>query len=188
MSSLTNLVKESQEQAAAPASSASNTIHELRTPLKPEDIRKLKKGDIVLLSGQMYTARDAAHKLMVQCLNDGKELPIELDGQVIYYTGPTPSKPGQVIGSAGPTSSYRMDAYTPALLPFGLRAMIGKGERSPEVMDELAKNDAVYLLAIGGTGALISQCIKKAEIVAYPELGPEAIHLLEVEKMRLIVA
>lgn len=160
---------------------------DLKIPLMDKDIFNLKAGDRITLSGIIYTARDAAHKRLVNLIQEGKELPIPLQGQVIYYVGPTPAKPGKVIGSAGPTTSYRMDPFAPALLQRGLKAMIGKGSRSEEVKEALREYKALYLAAVGGAAALISQSIKKSEIIAYPDLGAEAIRKLEVESFPLIV-
>ncbi|MCR4432832.1 MAG: Fe-S-containing hydro-lyase [Caldiserica bacterium] len=162
--------------------------YKLKTPLEKEDLARLKIGDKVLLSGKIYTARDAAHKRLVQLIKEGKELPIELEGQVIYYVGPTPPKPGQVIGSAGPTTSERMDPYAPLLLDHGLKAMIGKGQRSNAVVEAIKRNGAVYFAATGGVGALLAKAVKSSRIVAYEELGAEAIRELEVEDFPLIVA
>ncbi|MDI6869421.1 MAG: Fe-S-containing hydro-lyase [Coprothermobacterota bacterium] len=162
--------------------------YKLKTPLKKEDLARLKIGDKVLLSGKIYTARDAAHKRLVQLIKEGKELPIDLEGQVIYYVGPTPPKPGQVIGSAGPTTSERMDPYAPLLLDRGLKAMIGKGQRSNAVVEAVKRNGAVYFAATGGVGALLAKAVKSSRIVAYEELGAEAIRELEVEDFPLIVA
>lgn len=152
------------------------------------DIEKLKIGDKVLLSGIIYTGRDACHKRLAELLDKGQELPIDFRGQVMYYVGPTPAKTGKVVGSCGPTTSYRMDPYTPSLIAKGLKAMIGKGPRSPEVIEALKRHKAVYFVAVGGAGALIAQCIKKADLVAYQDLGPEAIHCLEVLDLPVIVA
>ncbi len=159
----------------------------LKTPLKDEDVEKLKIGDRVLISGTIYTGRDAAHKRLFDLLREGRELPFEIKGQVIYYVGPTPAKPGQVFGSAGPTTSYRMDAYSPALIERGLKGMIGKGMRSEAVKEAMKRYKAVYFAATGGAGALLAKRIKKAEVVAYEELGPEAIRKLEVEDLPVIV-
>jgi len=159
----------------------------LNTPVSKEEISKLKAGDQVFISGIIYTARDAAHKRLVDLLAEGKDLPFEIKDQFIYFVGPTPARPGKVIGSAGPTTSYRMDKYSPILLDLGLRGMIGKGSRSQEVKDSMVKNKAVYLAAVGGAGALITRTIKKAEVIAYDDLGPEAIRKLEVEKFPAIV-
>ncbi|MBW1917711.1 MAG: Fe-S-containing hydro-lyase [Deltaproteobacteria bacterium] len=164
----------------------SRTI-KLTTPLNDQQVTDLQIGDKVLLSGVIYTARDAAHKRLIDLLNTGQELPFDLQGQVMYYVGPSPARPGQVIGAAGPTTSYRMDPYTPQLLARGLKAMIGKGKRSPEVIDALVKYKAVYLGATGGAGALIAQAIKEAQVLAYEDLGPEAIHRLVVEDFPTIV-
>jgi len=160
---------------------------ELRPPLSDADVLPLAIGDRVLITGVIYTARDAAHKRLMDLLAAGKELPVNFAGQILYYVGPSPAPPGRVIGAAGPTTSYRMDSYTPTMLELGLKAMIGKGKRSPEVIAAMQQFKAVYLGATGGAGALISQCIKKAEVVAFPELGPEAIHRLEVENLPTIV-
>lgn len=156
-------------------------------PLSDEDVVGLKAGDRVFISGVIYSARDAAHKRMVESIKKGEELPIDIKGAVIYYMGPAPAKPGYVIGSAGPTTSGRMDAYAPLLIEKGLKGMIGKGERSKEVIDACVKYKAVYLGATGGAGALISKRIKKVEVVAYEDLGPEAIRRLEVEDFPAIV-
>ncbi|MCK4738765.1 MAG: Fe-S-containing hydro-lyase [Deltaproteobacteria bacterium] len=156
-------------------------------PLTDADVKNLKIGDKVLITGTLFTARDAAHKRLIDLLDKGEELPFELKGQLIYYVGPTPPKPGQVIGSAGPTTSGRMDAYTPRLLDLGLKGLIGKGQRSAEVKDSIKKNKAVYMAAVGGAAALIAQSIKKAEIIAYEDLGPEAIRKLTVEDFPAIV-
>ncbi|OPX18945.1 MAG: fumarate hydratase [Desulfobacca sp. 4484_104] len=163
------------------------TTVKLTTPLSDQDVASLWIGDKVLLSGVIYTARDAAHKRLIDLLNAGQELPLELQGQVMYYVGPSPARPGQAIGAAGPTTSYRMDPYTPQLLARGLKAMIGKGKRSPEVIEAMIKYRAVYLGATGGAGALISQAIKEAQVLAYEDLGPEAIHRLVVEDFPAIV-
>ena len=157
-------------------------------PLTEEKTVNLKAGDNVLLSGIIYTARDAAHGRLVKLIEEKEKLPIELKDAVIYYVGPTPEKPGQVIGSAGPTTSYRMDDLTVPLLERGLKVMIGKGKRSEEVINSMIKNKAVYLAAIGGAGAYISNTIKKCEVIAYEDLGPEAVRKLEVEDLQLIVA
>lgn len=160
---------------------------ELRPPLSDVDVLPLEIGDRVLVTGVIYTARDAAHKRLMDLLAAGQDLPVDFKGQVLYYVGPSPARPGRVIGAAGPTTSYRMDSYTPTMLELGLKVMIGKGKRSPEVIAAIQKHKAVYLGATGGAGALISQCIKKAQVVAFPELGPEAIHRLEVENLPTIV-
>lgn len=159
----------------------------INVPLNDTDVAKLKAGEQVLLSGTIYTARDAAHKRMTESLERGEGLPVDITGQVIYYVGPTPAKPGKVIGSAGPTTSSRMDLYTPKLLDAGLKGMIGKGKRSTEVVEAIKKYKAVYFAAAGGAGALLSKRIRKAEVVAYGDLGPEAIYRLEVEEFPVIV-
>lgn len=158
----------------------------IETPLTDEKIRDLKAGDYVYISGTIYTARDAAHKRMIESLDSGYNLPINVENQVIYYLGPTPNREGQVIGSAGPTTSSRMDKYTPTLLDRGLKGMIGKGKRSEAVIDSMKKNTAVYFAAVGGAGALLSKCIKKSEVIAYDDLGTEAIRKLQVEKLPVI--
>jgi len=159
----------------------------ITTPLTLEKTKDLRCGDNVLISGVIYTGRDAAHKRLCQLLEEGKPLPIDVSDAIIYYVGPAPAQPGQVIGSAGPTTSYRMDAYAPALLDIGLKGMIGKGKRSPEVVESMKRNGAVYFGAIGGAGALLAKCIKKAEVVAYEDLGAEAIRRLEVEDLPAVV-
>jgi fumarate hydratase subunit beta len=159
----------------------------LTTPLKDEDVEKLKIGDKVLLNGVIYTARDAAHKRLFDLANEGKKLPIEIKEQIIYYVGPSPAKPGQPIGSAGPTTSCRMDSYAPKLMALGLKGMIGKGMRSQEVIEAMKKYKAVYFGATGGAAALIAKTIKKAEVVAYEDLGPEAIYRLEVQDFPVVV-
>ena len=156
-------------------------------PLTRQAARELRAGDSCLLSGVIYTARDAAHKRLCELLGKGGELPLDLKDSVIYFVGPTPAKPGQAIGSAGPTTSYRMDAYSPALIAEGLTGMIGKGKRGPEVVEAMKEHGAVYFAAIGGCGALLSQCIKKAEVIAYEDLGAEAIRRLEVENFPAVV-
>lgn len=156
-------------------------------PLTAEKAAELHCGDNVLLSGVIYTGRDAAHKRFTELIDAGKELPFDVKDSVIYYVGPAPAKPGQVIGSAGPTTSYRMDAYAPALLDLGLKGMIGKGKRSPEVIESMKKNGAVYFGAIGGCGALLAKCIKKAEVICYEDLGAEAVRRLEVENLPAVV-
>ena len=159
----------------------------VKVPLTHEDARKLKSGDSCLLSGVIYTARDAAHKRLCELIEQGKELPFDIKDSVIYFVGPTPARPGEVIGSAGPTTSYRMDAYSPTLIKLGQTGMIGKGKRSQEVIDAMKEHGAVYFGAIGGCGALLSQCIKKAEVIAYEDLGAEAIRRLEVEDFPVVV-
>ena len=161
--------------------------YRLTTPLSDEDVAQLKSGDIVYLSGTMYTARDAAHKRLVDLIINGEELPFDLKGAVIYYVGPTPPKPGDPIGSAGPTTSYRMDPYAPILIEHGLKGMIGKGKRNEAVKDACIKHKAVYFGATGGAAALIAKAIKKAEVIAYPELGPEAVRRIEVEDFPVVV-
>jgi fumarate hydratase subunit beta len=159
----------------------------LSPPLTDQDVLQLDIGDTVIVSGVIYTARDAAHKRLVDMLARGEPLPMDIRGQIIYYVGPSPARPGRVIGAAGPTTSYRMDSYAPTLIKLGLKAMIGKGKRSAEVIAALQDHKAVYLGATGGAGALISQRIKTAEVIAFPELGPEAVHRLEVEGFPTIV-
>lgn len=159
----------------------------ITVPLSRDAARMLRAGDSCLLSGVIYTARDAAHKRLCELIDAGKPLPIDLGDSVIYFVGPTPARPGQVIGSAGPTTSYRMDAYSPKLLALGQTGMIGKGKRGPEVIDAMKRHGAVYFGAIGGCGALLAKCIKKCEVVAYEDLGAEAIHRLEVEDFPVIV-
>lgn len=159
----------------------------LTPPLADDQVEALEIGDRVFISGVIYTARDAAHKRLMDLLAAGQPLPVDFRGQVLYYVGPSPARPGRVIGAAGPTTATRMDAYTPAMLKLGLKAMIGKGRRSPEVIAALQQYKAVYLGATGGAGALISQCIKEAQVVAFPDLGPEAIHRLVVEHLPTIV-
>lgn len=159
----------------------------ITTPITEKTVSELHAGDYVYITGTIYTARDAAHKRLYEALQRGEEIPIDLKNNTLYYLGPSPAREGQVIGSAGPTTSSRMDKYTPLLLEKGLKGMIGKGKRSPEVIDAMEKNQAVYFAAIGGAGALLSKCIKKAEIIAYEDLGTEAIRKLEVEKLPVIV-
>ncbi|MCX8030379.1 MAG: Fe-S-containing hydro-lyase [Thermodesulfovibrionales bacterium] len=160
----------------------------ITTPLTDEAIRDLKAGDLVYISGFIYTARDAAHKRLVELLKESKELPFDIKGAVIYYVGPTPPKPSRIIGSAGPTTSSRMDAYAPLLIEKGLKGMIGKGGRSPMVKESMVKYGAVYFIATGGAGALLSKHIKSSEVIAYEDLGPEAIRKLYVEDFPAIVA
>lgn len=164
-----------------------HTMKHLTLPLTPEAIASLRAGDEVLLTGWLYTGRDAAHKRLAACLSAGESTPFPLEGETIYYVGPAPARPGQVIGPAGPTSSYRMDPYTPALLEHGLKCMIGKGRRSPEVTESIVKNHAVYLLTIGGTAALTAQSIYKKEPVCYDDLGTEAVCRLYVQDFYAIV-
>jgi fumarate hydratase subunit beta len=156
-------------------------------PLTDDIIMKLKAGNRVLITGVIYTGRDMAHKYLVEGHQKGEKLPFDLKGQILYYTGPTPSPPGRPIGSAGPTTSYRMDKFTPYLLELGLKGMIGKGPRGQEVKDAIKKHKAVYFAAIGGAGALISKAIRKAELIAYPDLGTEAVMRLEVEDFPAVV-
>jgi len=159
----------------------------INLPLTDTDARSLRAGDYVYLTGVLYTARDAAHKRMYEALDAGQKLPVDLNGQVVYYLGPTPARPGHVIGSAGPTTSSRMDKYAPRLLDLGLKGMVGKGKRTQEVIDAIVRNGAVYFAAVGGAGALLSKCIKEAEVVAYDDLGTEAIRRLRVENLPVIV-
>lgn len=161
--------------------------HALQTPLHDEDVLKLRAGDAVFLSGVIYTARDAAHKRIVEALDRGEEPPFPLKGAVIYYVGPTPAPPGRPIGSAGPTTSYRMDSFAPRLYGLGVKATMGKGKRSPEVKQALQESTGVYLGATGGAGALLSQCIVRAEVIAHEDLGPEAIRALEVKDFPALV-
>ena len=161
-------------------------IH-LTTPLKTEDLEKLEIGDKVSISGTIYTGRDAAHKRLVELLENGKELPFDVKGQIIYYVGPAPAPPGKPIGSAGPTTSYRMDPYAPALLDAGMKAMIGKGPRNQSVIDSMIKNKAVYLAAVGGAAVVVADSIKEAKVIAYEDLGTEAIRELIVSDFPLIV-
>ena len=159
----------------------------ITVPMKKETVATLKAGDYVYLTGTVYTARDAAHKRMYEILQEGGELPIDIQGQVIYYMGPSPAREGRPIGSAGPTTASRMDKYAPRLLDLGQTAMIGKGKRSQAVIDAVVRNGCVYLAAIGGAGALLSKCIKSSEVIAYEDLGTEAIRKLQVENLPLIV-
>ena len=159
----------------------------IRTPLTPEEARTLRAGDRVLITGTIYTARDAAHKRLCELAQKGEALPIDVKNAIIYFVGPTPAKPGRAIGSAGPTTAYRMDAYSPTLISLGQTGMIGKGKRGKEVVDAMKAHGAVYFGAIGGCGALLSQRIRKAEVVAYDDLGAEAIRRLEVEDFPVVV-
>lgn len=159
----------------------------ITTPLTEEQSRKLKAGDSVLITGTIYSARDAAHKAMTEALDRGEKLPIDWNNQIVYYLGPTPAKPGDPIGSAGPTTSGRMDAYTPQMLAQGIKGMIGKGSRKPEVVEAMKKFGVTYFAAVGGAAALIAKSIKKYEVIAYPELGPEALAALTVEDFPAIV-
>ena len=159
----------------------------IKTPITEEITKDMHAGDYVYISGTIYVARDAAHKRMMEVLDRGEELPINMKDSTIYYMGPSPAREGQVIGSAGPTTASRMDKYAPRLLDLGSKAMIGKGKRSSQVIDAIIRNKAVYFAAIGGAGALISKCIKKSEIVCYEDLGAESIRKLEVENFPVIV-
>lgn len=162
-------------------------VKEVTTPLTLDAVRSLRSGDAVEITGVVYTARDAAHKRIVEMLDRGDEPPFPLEGSVVYYVGPTPAKPGQVIGSAGPTTSYRMDAYSPKLIGLGLRGMIGKGGRCAEVKDAIREHGAVYFGALGGGAALLAKRIKKAEVIAFEDLGAEAVRRLEVERFPVVV-
>jgi len=159
----------------------------LQTPLTEEIITSLHAGDMVLLSGEVYTARDVAHRRLYESLLKGEKLPVDLSQTVLFYAAPTPAPPKKIIGSIGPTTSYRMDFFTPKLIENGLRAMIGKGNRAPEVVEAIKKHNAVYFGAIGGIAALMSQCVKKVEMIAYEDLGPEAIRKLTVKDFPLVV-
>lgn len=159
----------------------------IQTPLTEEKVNSMKAGDFVYITGTIYTARDAAHKRMDEALCQNKELPIDMKDNIIYYMGPSPAREGRPIGSAGPTTASRMDKYAPKLLDLGLRGMIGKGKRSKEVIDAIIRNKCVYFAAIGGAGALLSKCIKESEVVAYDDLGTEAIRKLRVENFPVIV-
>lgn len=159
----------------------------ITVPFDKETAKSLKAGDYVYLTGVIYTARDAAHKRMDEALNNGDKLPIDIEGNVIYYMGPSPAREGRPIGSAGPTTATRMDKYTPRLLDMGLTGMIGKGKRQPKVKEAIVRNNAVYFAAVGGAGALLSQRIQKSDVVAYDDLGTEAIRRLEVENFPVIV-
>ena len=159
----------------------------INAPFTEEQTKELKSGDYVYISGTIYTARDAAHKRMYEAMQNGEQAPFSLENNVIYYLGPSPAKEGQVIGSAGPTTSSRMDKYTPLMLQNGVKGMIGKGKRSPEVIEAIKKNQAVYFAAVGGAGALLSKCIKESEIVCYEDLGAEAIRKIQVEDFPAIV-
>jgi fumarate hydratase subunit beta len=159
----------------------------LTTPLRDEDVEQLRIGQKVLLNGIVYTARDAAHKRLMDLIQSGESLPIDIRGQVIYYVGPSPAKPGRPIGSAGPTTSYRMDAYAPKLMELGLKGMIGKGKRAPEVIQAMVRYKAVYFGATGGAGALLARSVLEAQVVAYEDLGPEAIRKLLVRDLPVMV-
>ena len=160
----------------------------MQAPFTDEKIKSLKAGDMLYISGTIYTARDAAHKRMCEMLEAGEPMPFDFTGQVVYYAGPCPAKPGQPIGSVGPTTGGRMDAYSPTLIEKGLRVMIGKGSRSEEVIDALKKHTGVYFAAIGGAAALMAKCVKHAEVIAFDDLGTEAIRRLTVEELPVIVA
>lgn len=159
----------------------------IKTPFTKEEVKKLKTGDYLYLSGTVYTSRDAAHKRMEEAINRGEALPFDIKGNIIYYMGPSPAREGRPIGSAGPTTASRMDKYTKKLLDLGMMGMIGKGKRTEEVRQAIVTNGAVYLAAVGGAGALLSKCIKKSEIIAYEDLGTEAIRRLEVENFPVVV-
>lgn len=159
----------------------------ITTPLTRDTVKTLKSGDSCLITGTIYTARDAAHKRLCELINKGEPLPLDIKDSIIYFVGPTPAKPGEIIGSAGPTTSYRMDAYSPDLIKLGLTGMIGKGKRNDKVIDAMKTHGAVYFGAIGGCGALLSKCIKKCEIIAYDDLGAEAIRKLYVEDFPVVV-
>jgi fumarate hydratase subunit beta len=163
------------------------TERRVSTPLNDDVIRQLRSGDKVLINGIIYTGRDAAHKRLVALLEKGESLPFAIQGQIIYFVGPTPARPGKPVGSAGPTTSYRMDAYSPQLIAQGLKGMIGKGARSHEVIEAMKKYTCVYMVAVGGAGALIAQSIKKSEVIAYEDLGPEAVRRMEVEDFPAVV-
>ncbi|HEB73467.1 MAG TPA: Fe-S-containing hydro-lyase [Nitrospirae bacterium] len=165
----------------------SDEIKKITPPLTDEMVEGLNAGDQVSITGTVYTARDSAHKRLIALLDEGKELPFDMNGAVIYYVGPSPAKPGQIVGSAGPTTSYRMDAYSERLMEVGMKGMIGKGARAGHVVDAMVKHKAVYFAAIGGAAALIARSIKKVEIVAYEDLGPEAVRRMEVEDFRVVV-
>jgi fumarate hydratase subunit beta len=164
-----------------------STVKKITAPMDEATVKDLRSGDQVLISGTIYTGRDAAHKRLIETLEKGEPLPLPIEGQVIFYVGPAPAKPGKPIGSAGPTTSYRMDAYTPKLLELGLAGMIGKGNRSAEVKEAMKKYGAVYFASIGGAAALTASAVKKSEIIAYEEMGPEAIAKLEVADFPAVV-
>jgi len=165
----------------------SDKIIRITTPLTEETVARLKAGDEALITGELFTARDAAHKRLVDLLDAGKPLPFDMKGAVIYYVGPSPAKPGAVIGSAGPTTSYRMDAYSERLMEVGMKGMVGKGKRAKAVVDGMVKHKAVYFAAIGGAAALIARSIKSVELVAYEDLGPEAIRRMMVVDFQVVV-
>ena len=156
-------------------------------PIKQEQLDNLKAGDYVYITGTIYTARDAAHKRMYEAIQNNEELPMEMEGNIIYYMGPSPAREGRAIGSAGPTTASRMDKYAPTLLDLGLKGLIGKGKRSKEVLDAVVRNKSIYFAAVGGAGALLSKCIKESEVIAYDDLGTEAIRKLKVEDFPAIV-
>lgn len=159
----------------------------INAPISDEDAKSLKAGDYVYVSGTIYSARDAAHERMYKVIKNGEDLPFDMKNNIIYYMGPSPAREGRPIGSAGPTTSSRMDKYTPSLLDLGLKGMIGKGKRTLEVRDAIVRNGAVYFAAVGGAGALLSHCIVKSEVIAYDDLGTEAIRKLQVENLPVIV-
>ena len=159
----------------------------IKAPFNEDEVKTLKAGDYVYISGTIYTARDAAHKRMYEALQNGQEVPMSLKDNAVYYMGPSPAREGRPIGSAGPTTASRMDKYTPRLLDLGMGAMIGKGKRSQAVIDAIVRNGAVYFAAVGGAGAILSKCIKESEVIAYDDLGTEAIRKLTVENMPMIV-
>ena len=162
-------------------------VIKITTPLSEEVASSLKSGDQVSINGILYTSRDAAHKRLIDLLDRGENLPFDIKGQIIYYVGPSPAKPGAIIGSAGPTTSYRMDPYAPRLMEVGMKGMIGKGNRSQNVIDAMVKYKNIYFAVIGGAGALVARSIKKVEIIAYEDLGPEAIRKMEVEDFQAVV-
>ncbi len=162
-------------------------IKRIKTPLAEKVINEMRAGEKIFLSGYIYTARDTAHKRFIEIIHKGESLPVEMEGQIIYYCGPSPASPGKVIGACGPTTSSRMDAYTPTLISLGLKGMIGKGKRSKQVKDAITKYKSVYFGATGGAGALISKCVLSSRVVAYEELGPEAVMILEVKDLPLFV-
>lgn len=164
-----------------------DNLKELHLPFAESDLAGLSAGDLVSLTGTLYTGRDQTHRRLCELLDNGQPLPVDLNGQLLYYVGPTPAKPGQVIGAAGPTTSYRMDAYTPRLLALGLKATLGKGARSQEVRESMRVHGAVYLATIGGAGALLSKCIKRCELIAFADAGAEALFRLEVEGFPAVV-
>ncbi len=166
---------------------ALSELREVGVPFEEGALAELGAGDMIALSGYLYTGRDQTHRRLCALLDEGKELPVDLADQLLYYVGPTPAKPGQVIGSAGPTTSYRMDSYTPRLLELGLKATLGKGKRSQEVKDAMLKHKAIYLASIAGAGALLSRSITKAEVIAFEDAGPEAMFRFEVEKFPAVV-